>query len=194
MCRRYSVPNQITLCVAFSFMVLVFIALGYLSILRGEMLAERKSRLVNIIDKTEAIFRDYELFYQSGVLSLEDAQKHALKRLSLLDDNYIFVFDDNYTLLASLGGVDDVHENVKMQKDSSGDFTYQEIHQQAKKLMGGTFISYCFPLFIGGEPVRKISYSKRFSAWGWTYGAGVYIDDIDSIIGHTLTSFDESVV
>ncbi|PKH05551.1 cache domain-containing protein [Moritella sp. Urea-trap-13] len=194
MCRRYSVTNQIALCIAFSFMVLVFIALGYLSILRGEMLAERKSRLVNIIDKTEAIFQHYELYYQSGVLSLEDAQKHALKRLSLLDDNYIFVFDDNYTLLASLGGVDYAHENVKMQKDSGGDFTYQEIHQQAKKLMGGTFIRYCFPLFIGGEPVRKISYSKRFPAWGWTYGAGVYIDDIDSIIGHTLTSFDESVV
>lgn len=175
-------------------MVLVFIALGYLSILRGEMLAERKSRLVNIIDKTEAIFQRYDLYYQSGVLSLEDAQQQALNRLVLLNDNYIFVFDDDYTLLASLGGVDDAHKNVKMLQDSNGDFTYQIIHHQADKLLEGTFVSYCFPLLIGGEAVRKISYSKRFSAWGWTYGAGVYIDDIDSIISHTLISFDELVV
>jgi len=194
MCRRYSVSYQITLCVAFSFMVLTFIALGYLSVLRGEMLAERKSRLVNIIDKTEAIFQRYDLYYQSGVLSLEDAQRHALKRLALLDDNYIFVFDDDYTLLASLGGVDDLSSNVKMLKDSSGDFTYQIIHEQAENLIDGTFVSYCFPLFIGGKAVRKISYSKRFPAWGWTYGAGVYIDDIDSVISHTLISFDELVV
>jgi len=172
----------------------MFIALGYLSILRGEMLAERKSRLVNIINKTEAIFQRYDLYYQSGVLSLEQAQNQALKRLSLLDGNYIFVFDDSYTLLASLGGVDDLTPNVKMLQDTNGDFTYQIIHEQAEKLTDGTFVSYCFPLFIGGKAVRKISYSKRFSAWGWTYGAGVYIDDIDSIISHTLISFDELVV
>lgn len=194
MCRRYSVTYQITLFVAFCFMVLMCIALGYLSILREQMLAERKSRLVNIIDKTEAIFQRYDLYYQSGVLSLEDAQKHALQRLTLLDGNYIFVFDDNYTLLASLGGVDDSHANVKMLKDANGDFTYQTIYAQAKKLTDGTFVSYCFPLFIGGEAIRKISYSKRFPAWGWTYGAGVYIDDIDSVISHTLISFDELVV
>ncbi|MDX2350315.1 MAG: cache domain-containing protein [Porticoccus sp.] len=194
MCRRYSVTYQITLCVAFSSTVLVFIALGYLSILRGDMLAERKSRLVSIIDNTEAIFERYDLYYQTGALSLEDAQQHALQRLSLLDDNYIFVFDDNYTLLASLGGTEDAHDNVKMLQDSSGGFTYQTIHEQAKTLTGGTFISYCFPLFIGGEPARKISYSKRFPAWGWTYGAGVYIDDIDSSISNTLISFDELVV
>ncbi|QFI39259.1 chemotaxis protein [Moritella marina ATCC 15381] len=194
MCRRYSVTYQITCVIVVSVMILMSIALGYLSILRGEILAERKSRLVNIIDKTEAIFQRYDLYYQSGVLSLEDAQKQALKRVILLDDNYIFVFDDNYTLLASLGGVDSEHENVKMLQDSDGHFTYQIIHEQADKLIEGTFVSYCFPLFIGGEAVRKISYSKRFSAWGWTYGAGVYIDDIDSIIGHTLISFDESVV
>ena len=194
MYRRYSVTCKITLCVVFSLITLMFIALGYLSILRGEMLAERKSRLVNIINKTEAIFQRYDLYYQSGVLSLDQAQKQALKRLSLLDGNYIFVFDDSYTLLASLGGIDDSTPNVKMFQDSNGDFTYQIIHGKAKKLTVGTFVSYCFPLFIGGKSVRKISYSKRFSSWGWTYGAGVYIDDIDSIISHTLISFDELVV
>ncbi|EDM66893.1 MAG: chemotaxis protein [Moritella sp.] len=194
MCRRCSIICKIILCVVLSLIALVFIAFGYLSILRGEMLVERKSRLVNIIDKTEAIFQRYDLYYQSGVLSLEQAQKQALQRLSLLDGNYIFVFDDDYTLLASLGSVDDSNPNVKMLQDTNGDFTYQMIHEQAKQLTAGTFVSYCFPLFIGGKTVRKISYSKRFPAWGWTYGAGVYIDDIDSSISHTLISFDELVV
>ncbi|QUM75066.1 cache domain-containing protein [Moritella sp. 24] len=194
MYRRYPVIFHISLCIAFSFIVLALAALGYLSMLRGDMLAERKSRLVSIIDKTEAIFQRYDLYYQSGVLSLEDAQEQALQRLSFLDGNYIFVFDNDYTLLASLGGVDDSNANVKMLQDSNGNFTYQTIHEQAKKLKNGTFVSYCFPLFIGGKAVRKISYSKHFSSWGWTYGAGVYIDDIDSVISDTLISFDELVV
>lgn len=194
MCRRYSVIYQITLCVAFSFMVIVFIALGYLSLLRSEMLAERKSRLVNRIDETEAIFQYYDRHYQAGILSLEDAQKHALIQLTLLYDNYIFVFDDNFTLLASLGGVGDLDENVKMHKDFRGNFTYQTIHQQAKKFNEGIFTRYYFPSSIGGESVRKLSYSRHFPAWGWTYGTGVYIDDINSTIGHTLISFNELVV
>ena len=61
MCRRCSIICKIILCVVLSLIALVFIAFGYLSILRGEMLAERKSRLVNIIDKTEAIFQRYDL-------------------------------------------------------------------------------------------------------------------------------------
>ncbi|QUM82489.1 cache domain-containing protein [Moritella sp. 5] len=194
MCRRNSVICKITLCVVFSFIALICIALGYLSILREEMLTERKSRLVNIINKTEIIFQRYDLYYQSGVLSLEQAQKQALKHLSLLDRNYIFVFDDNYTLLASLGGLDNSTHNVKMLQDANGNYTYQVIYEKAKRSMAGTFVSYCFPLLIGGKSVRKISYSKRFDTWGWTYGAGVYIDNIDSIISHTLISFDEHVV
>lgn len=175
-------------------MLLIVISLGYLSMLRGEILIERKSRLVNIVDKTEAIFQRYEYYYQSNILSLADAKQQALQQLSQLDDNYIFAFDDDYTLLASLGGITHAQQNVKMLKDANGDYLYQKIHQQAQNLTLGGFVKYCFPLAKEGEPERKIAYSRYFPAWGWTYGSGVYIDDIDSIISHTLISFDELVV
>lgn len=70
MCRRYSVTYQITIALVVSVMILMSIALGYLSILRGEILSERKSRLVNIIDKTEAIFQRYNLYYHLRTLKI----------------------------------------------------------------------------------------------------------------------------
>jgi signal transduction histidine kinase len=157
------------------------------------MLDERKTRLVNIIEKTEAIFENYNMYYHSGVLTLDEAQSQALQRLTMLDDNYIFVFNDDYILLASRQGIDRVNANVEFATDSAGTLIYQAIHKAAKQLTGDGFTSYSFPLVRGGA-ARKVSYSKYFPAWGWTYGSGVYIDDIDDVISKTLRSFDELVV
>ncbi len=30
------------------------------------------------------------------------------------------------------------------------------------------------------EPVRKISYIKRFAPWDWIIGTGVYVDDVEA--------------
>jgi signal transduction histidine kinase len=194
MFRRYPVISQLCIFISMTCLLLVIVALIALSTLRDSMLDERKTRLVNIIEKTEAIFETYNMYYHSGVLTLEEAQSQALQRLTRLDDNYIFVFNDDYILLASLQGIDTVNSNVEFAMDSAGTLIYQTIHKAAKQLTGDGFTSYSFPLVRGGDAARKVSYSKYFPAWGWTYGSGVYIDDIDDVISQTLRSFDELVV
>ncbi|MGC3834891.1 cache domain-containing protein [Moritella viscosa] len=41
---------------------------------------------------------------------------------------------------------------------------------------------------VSHEEQEKISYSKYFSPWGWVYGEGMYINDVDKSILNILTS------
>jgi len=193
---RRSSPLLTQLCF-FSVVVcclLFLVAIINLSFLRDNMLAERKSRLISIVEKTETIFQTYDAYYRSGQLTLAKAQSQALARISSLDDNYIFVFNDAYTLLASREDNSAINKNVRYYKDILGSYIYQDVRNEILLNPEGQFFSYYFPAVEGGKALRKISYSKYFTPWGWTYGLGIYLDDIDDVISTTLISFDELVI
>lgn len=193
---RRSSPLLTQLCF-FSVVVcclLFLVAIINLSFLRDAMLAERKSRLINIVEKTETIFQTYDQHYRTGKLTLAEAQKQALSSISSLDDNYIFVFNDDYTLLASREDNSAINKNVRYYKDILGAYIYQDVRNEILLNPEGKFFSYYFPAKEGGKALRKISYSKYFAPWGWTYGLGIYLDDIDDAISTTLISFDELVI
>ena len=53
----------------------------------------------------------------------------------------------------------------------------------------GGFIEYDWPKpgpGGGGARVPKISYVRRFEAWDWVLGTGVYVDDIETDVGERL--------
>src|SRR5208282_748297 len=43
---------------------------------------------------------------------------------------------------------------------------------------GAGFVEYMWPKPGESEPVKKISYIKLYSPWGWVIGSGVYADDM----------------
>lgn len=193
---RRSSPLLTQLCF-FSVVIcclLFLVAIINLSFLRDAMLAERKSRLINIVEKTETIFQTYDEYYRTGKLTLAQAQSQALSSINSLDDNYIFVFNDDYTLLASREDNSAINKNVRYYKDILGAYIYQDVRNEILLNPEGKFFSYYFPAEEGGKALRKISYSKYFAPWGWTYGLGIYLDDIDDAISTTLISFDELVI
>lgn len=194
MFRRNSILTWLFGFAFFAGICWVVATLINLSMLRDSMLDERKSRLVSIIEKTEAIFITYDTYQRNGSMTLKQAQAQALIEIQALDDNYIFVFNDNYKLLATFEGTEAINSNVKYLTDPTGSYTYQWLHEQVQLTPAGSFISYYYPEFEGGIAKRKISYIRYFPAWGWTYGLGIYVDDIDNVISKTLGSFNELVI
>lgn len=193
---RRSSPLLIQICF-FSVVIcclLFLVAIINLSVLRDAMLTERKSRLINIIEKTETIFQTYHAYYQAEKLTLSEAQFQALERIRLLDDNYIFVFNDDYMLLASREDNIAINKNVRYYKDIFGAYIYQDVHSEILLNPDGRFFSYYFPAIEGGKALNKISYSKYFAPWGWTYGSGIYLNEINDAISNTLISFDGLVI
>ena len=54
---------------------------------------------------------------------------------------------------------------------------------------GDGFVTYMWPKAVSGGGVTtelypKLSYVKKFDAWNWVIGSGIYIDDVDEIFRH----------
>jgi methyl-accepting chemotaxis protein len=55
------------------------------------------------------------------------------------------------------------------------------------KSSGSGFVDYLWPKPGLDKPVPKISYVKRFEAWDWVVGSGIYVDDVDAAFYAHLT-------
>ena len=66
-------------------------------------------------------------------------------------------------------------------KDVKGNLFHREIVEKCLK-NGEGFVTYYFKKFKNNKISKKISYVKYYPKWNWIVGAGVYLDDIDTII------------
>src|SRR5208282_2891937 len=64
-------------------------------------------------------------------------------------------------------------------KDPTGKAVFVEFVKTAQALNGG-YVRYLWPKPGQAKPVEKLSYVRRFTAWGWVIGTGMYIDDVDA--------------
>lgn len=101
----------------------------------------------------------------------------------------------NYIFVTSYDGVGKSFpakdRNVLEIKDANGVYIVKELIKQAKD--GGGFVQYVMPKLGGVDPKPKLSYAAPISEWEWYIGAGVYIDEIDSIIEKNREIFKNQV-
>jgi len=70
-------------------------------------------------------------------------------------------------------------KDLTLVKDSSGKAMFVEFVRAAQAPDGG-YVYYLWPKPGKDKPVEKLSFVKRFAAWGWMLGTGIYIDDLDA--------------
>lgn len=64
--------------------------------------------------------------------------------------------------------------------DVNGVKIVQELVATSRR--GGGFVSYVMPKIDGHRHTDKVSFAMPISDWQWYIGAGVYVDDIESVI------------
>ncbi len=116
-----------------------------------------------------------------GEMTQEQAKASVAERLSEMrfdGDNYLFVLESKGTIL--------IHPNPKVRgvngaelKDADGFFFFNEMISQALKLGRGS-VNYRWPKPGVTEATVKMSYVIGVPEWGWTVGAGLWIDDIEA--------------
>ncbi|MCP1327518.1 methyl-accepting chemotaxis protein, partial [Halomonas sp. 707D4] len=116
----------------------------------------------------------------------EEAQARAIESIANArfgDGEYIFAFDDQLEIVAHPRR--EPGDDMSTFQDSSGMYLYQALLDTAQG--GGGFVDY-FSRRIdsGDEQFPKISYFAYLADWGWAYGAGVYVDDIDDAFVDSL--------
>ncbi|MFH0784676.1 MAG: cache domain-containing protein [Pseudomonadota bacterium] len=83
-------------------------------------------------------------------------------------------------------------KNMLETKDANGVSIVKELIEKAKT--GGGFVRYVMPSIGGVQSKPKLSYAAPIREWEWYVGAGIYIDEIDTIIAKNQQIFKDKVV
>jgi signal transduction histidine kinase len=172
---------------------LLFIVLStrYFLYVRCNVIEQQRYGLEPKIKFIGSLINRHYQGYRDGELSLAEAQQKSIKeihQINFKNKNYVFVFNDDYLLLESINNAAMLNKNVKNEININGVKLYQLLRTEAVYRNNSGYSSYFYYGNANREQQFKISYSQYFSPWGWTYGEGVYINEIDDSIINMLIS------
>jgi len=138
---------------------------------RETLIAERKDRLKNY---TDIALKAIENLPQEDVAQ-------AVKRLRYDKSGYFWINDFNAFMVS--------HPDPKLEgtiqidlKDPNGVYVLREIIKVCKENSEG-FIYYMWNIPGEEKPQPKISYAKTIKKWDWIIATGIYISDINDLVG-----------
>jgi methyl-accepting chemotaxis protein len=154
--------------------------------LKRSLMSERQEMTKELVDVAQGVIQGWYAKQQSGALTPEQAQQGAREELRTFrfgGDNYYFVQQYDGVVLLNPNHRDLEGQQRINATDPDG------VHQVARQIeaakAGGGWVSYRFTRIDTKEPVPKLSYAKGFEPWGWAYGTGIYIDDVDTAYWQT---------
>lgn len=115
---------------------------------------------------------------------LKDIQEEILTRLSKItfgSGGYIFVVDFEGATLWNENRRDLIGQKVWASRSDDGEQIVRKA-REAALLPDGGFIEYLWSKPGSIEQALKLSYVKAIKDWRWILGAGVYLDEIDTVI------------
>lgn len=150
-------------------------------------LAEKMSKVRSLVEVPYSILEQNSKLESTGALSRAEAQRRSIESVRALryeSSNYFWINDEHPTMIVhpmkpALDGKD-----LSDLKDPAGTHVFVEFVRAAQAPDGG-FVRYLWPKPGKDQPVRKLSYVRKFAPWGWVVGTGIYIDDLEASWRHT---------
>lgn len=197
-----------------TFAVIGLIVPGFI-ILKSQMFFDKKEKTRHVVESAYSIAQFYYKLSKDGNMSVDDAQKEALKNIKALryggGKEYFWVNDATlpypkmimHATNPKLDGktLDAEKFNCATSLQYGDDGRTESTN--GKKNLFQSFVEVCkdsgsgFVIYEWGKPKEggglteetypKLSYVKEFKEWGWIIGSGIYIDDLDSAFIQTLT-------
>jgi len=154
------------------------------SLLRKSMVKAAEEAQKSLLDLAEDEIKSFYAKQLSGELTKSQAQYAAREAVRLFrydDGNYFFIDDKNYINVLN-------PPNSTTEGLFRGDLTDKTGQKLIKLLVDGarkdgeTTLTYYFPLPGETEPKPKLGTARYFEPWGWSFGTGTYINDIDEAV------------
>jgi two-component system NarL family sensor kinase len=155
------------------------------------LLEVRKAELVSYTKLARSALSDV----YAGENSSEDVQRERAKQmltaLAYSDDGYFYAY--------KLDGENVVHPKQPYRighnwwnlSDDEGQLIIQNLISQAKQ--GGGYTEYLWEQPSLGQVGKKLGYAEMLEDWGWMFGTGIYIDDIDNKVAEINSIFDHQI-
>ncbi len=118
---------------------------------------------------------------------LKDVVAARLEAIRFSEEGYLFggTWDGVGTVGPAKG------KDMWAVSDVNGIKVVQELVAASKR--GGDFVSYVMPAIEGQKNTDKISYARAIPGWEWYVGAGVHVDDIESVIVQNREQLKEEI-
>ena len=167
----------VTLSVAFG-----AISVGQIWSVRTTILREREDKLRDMVTSVIRMVKGYDDEVHAGHMTLEaaqDAAKKAIRGMRWGEGDYYGVYRfDGLTLVHAKP--ENEGANRMNVTDSHGRRIMEDLINLAKK--GGGFVELSIPRAAGGMEATKDEFSAPYEPWQWAIQAGVYTDDVDSVM------------
>jgi methyl-accepting chemotaxis protein len=204
--QRMRIATKLWLLIVVFTVVGIADNLSEMALVNQRLHTEKETQLKHLVETAHTLLQSYEHAAREGRLSSEAARRQAadaVRQLHYGALEYFWIHDLGQPIPAmvmhptvpSLEGqllTDARFERAtSLRGGHSG--AYQGLSgsnlfvamNQAIVATGDGFVTYDWPkpLAQGGVTEKlypKLSYVKRFDAWGWVIGSGIYIDDLEA--------------
>ncbi|WP_296650504.1 methyl-accepting chemotaxis protein [Paraburkholderia sp.] len=147
------------------------------------LLEERQLAMKSATEIGVSIAKDYAAMVAAGKLPLAEAQQQALARIRALrfgKDGYLFVISSEPKVLLHPIKPEMEGQNVADYKDPKGHHLFRDMADIARS-KGEGWVEYVWPKPGNPDQSRvfpKGTYVLTYKPWDWTFGTGVYLDDL----------------
>ncbi|MFK8081570.1 MAG: cache domain-containing protein [Granulosicoccus sp.] len=180
------------------FIAIAIIALASMAIISGvnaitlkqSLLDERKSLARSAVEIAHNIMLTEAARAESSGEDLARVQKRVIEQINDLrygQNEYFFIFDEQGICMLSPAAREIEGTNIINLKDTNGKLFIKELIETGKK-RGGGFTRYYWQRANSDIPIEKLSYTMGYQPWGWVFGTGLYLDDIEAAFRQRLIS------
>ena len=152
-----------------------------LNAMRSQMMEDRQDKVQRLVEVLNGLVEHYYAQQTSGALDQAGAQKATLDAIAALrfgNNDYFFVLSNDGVSISN-ARKDLIGKNLSELKDATGRQYIPDLIRNGQK-PGGGFTAYFWSKAADQPPAPKLSYSRAFAPWGWVFGTGISIDDVDT--------------
>lgn len=176
--------------VTYRLVILTLLSVGFLTLVivlslynqRSSLLEERTTQLVNLVDSSYTILQTLNQQVEQGKLNLNEAQKQArdiIHQMRFGDNEYFYALNPQGVTMLHGGNPALVGVDLSQKSLPDGRFIFKMMGEVTSKGKNAVeFFEYDYPRPGGEEAFRKLGYVKGFAPWNWSFGAGIYLDNL----------------
>ena len=182
MLRQWSIGRRLSLVTLMVLALLGLLLFFCLQIYQQGLMGEKSRQTQAQVETAYSLVAGLEARVRKGELDEVSAKAEALaliKGLRYGNDDYFWINDSHPTMVMHPMKPELDGKDLSGVEDKQGLRLFVAFADLARA-QGAGEVAYYWPKPGVDEPVRKISYIKRFAPWDWIIGTGVYVDDVEA--------------
>ncbi|WP_369325340.1 methyl-accepting chemotaxis protein [Aeromonas caviae] len=182
MLRQWSIGRRLSLVTLMVLALLGLLLFFCLQIYQQGLMGEKSRQTQAQVETAYSLVAGLEARVRKGELDEASAKAEALALIKVLrygNDDYFWINDSHPTMVMHPMKPELDGKDLSGVEDKQGLRLFVAFADLARA-QGAGEVAYYWPKPGVDEPVRKISYIKRFAPWDWIIGTGVYVDDVEA--------------